>query len=212
MDTTDLSPKHIAIAGNIGAGKTTLTGLLAKHLNWTPFYEDVDDNPYLYDFYKDMTRWSFNLQIYFLNKRLQQLVEIKQLGTTVVQDRTIYEDARIFAPNLNAMGLMSNRDYDNYQQLFTTVQSLIQPPDLIVYLRASIPTLVHHIQHRGRQFEDSLRLDYLRRLNDVYEDWIKNHTESKVLIINIDDLDFENSNEALSEIIQRVQSNLYGLF
>lgn len=212
MKTKEQQPKHVAIAGNIGAGKTTLTELLAKNLGWKPYYENVDDNPYLYDFYNDMPRWSFNLQVYFLNRRLQQLLELKKEGKTVVQDRTIYEDAKIFAPNLHAMGLMTSRDYSNYSSLFDTVKQLVAPPDLIVYLKASIPTLVSHIQERGREYEDALRLDYLRRLNDCYENWAKQHTESKLLIIPIDNLDFKNDPEALSEIVERIHSTLYGFF
>ena len=160
---------HIATAGNIGSGKTTLTGLLAKHYNWQPHYEDVDDNPYLHDFYDDMQRWSFNLQIYFLNNRFKQILNIRQSGNTLIQDRTIYEDACIFAPNLHAMGLMPTRDYDTYVSMFELISSLIQPPDLIIYLRASVPTLVNQIQKRGRKYENAIRLDYLRRLNERYE-------------------------------------------
>ena len=212
MQHQEQGPKHIAIAGNIGAGKTTLTKLLSKNLGWHPHFEDVDDNPYLYDFYNDMPRWSFNLQIYFLNKRLQQLLEIQKMGVTVVQDRTIYEDAKIFAPNLHAMGLRTSRDFNNYSNLFDNFKQLIAPPDLIVYLKASIPTLVNHIQERGREYEDSLRLDYLRRLNECYEDWAKQHSESNLLIIPIDNLDFKNDPEALSEIIERINSTLYGFF
>src|SRR6056297_308486 len=164
---------HLAIAGNIGSGKTTLTGKLAKHFGWETHYEDVDDNPYLNDFYNDMQRWSFNLQIYFLNSRFQQIADIRKSGETVIQDRTIYEDAEIFAPNLHSMGLMSTRDFKNYKSLFDRMVSFIQPPDLLIYLRASIPTLVNQIQKRGREYETSIRLDYLNQLNERYEKWIK---------------------------------------
>src|SRR5512136_61934 len=175
---------HIAVAGNIGAGKTTLTELLSKHYGWTPNYEDVDDNPYLNDFYNDMQRWSFNLQIFFLNSRFNQILEIRKSGKTVIQDRTIYEDAEIFAPNLHAMGLMSTRDFNNYKTLFDLMTSLIQPPDLLIYLKASIPTLVNQIQKRGREFENSIRLDYLKQLNDRYESWIKGYKLGKLLVIS----------------------------
>lgn len=166
---------HIAIAGNIGSGKTTLAGLLAKHYGWQAHYEDVDDNPYLNDFYEDMQRWSFNLQIYFLNSRFSQILEIKKAEQTIVQDRTIYEDAYIFAPNLHSMGLMSTRDFENYFTLFKLMSSLVEPPDLLLYLRASVPTLVNQIQKRGREYESSIRLDYLKRLNERYEAWIESY-------------------------------------
>ena len=181
---------HIAIAGNIGSGKTTLAGLLSKHFAWEPHYEDVDDNPYLNDFYEDMQRWSFNLQIYFLNSRFNQILEIRKSGKTIVQDRTIYEDAYIFAPNLHAMGLMSTRDFENYFSLFNMMSSLIDPPDLLLYLRASVPTLVNQIQKRGRDYENSIRIDYLKRLNERYEAWIESYKLGKVLIIEADALQF----------------------
>jgi deoxyadenosine/deoxycytidine kinase len=165
MAKSKTKPKHIAIAGNIGAGKTTLTEALSKHYKWIPQFEDVDHNPYLYDFYEDMPRWSFNLQIYFLNSRLGQLVEIQKGSETVIQDRTIYEDAHIFAPNLHEMGLMSKRDFDNYFQFFQTLKQMVRPPDLLIYLKASVPTLVGQIQKRGREYEENIRLDYLKRLN-----------------------------------------------
>jgi len=177
---------HIAIAGNIGSGKTTLAGLLAKHYGWIPHYEDIDDNPYLNDFYEDMQRWSFNLQIYFLNSRFSQIIEIKKSEQNIVQDRTIYEDACIFAPNLHSMGLMSTRDFNNYTALFNLMSSLIQPPDLILYLRASVPTLVNQIQNRGREYESSIRLDYLKRLNERYEAWVQSYKLGKMLIIEAD--------------------------
>jgi deoxyadenosine/deoxycytidine kinase len=204
-------PKHVAIAGNIGAGKTTLTEMLSKHYKWIPQFEDVDQNPYLFDFYEDMPRWSFNLQIYFLNSRLNQLIEISRGTETVIQDRTIYEDAYIFAPNLHAMGLMSTRDFENYKQLFDAISNQIETPDLLIYLRAGIPKLVHQIQMRGRDYEDAIRLDYLKRLNERYEAWIANYT-GKLLIFNVDDMDFQENPEHAAEIIQKVESTLNGLF
>jgi deoxyadenosine/deoxycytidine kinase len=203
---------HIAIAGNIGAGKTTLTAMLSKHYGWVPNYETVDDNPYLNDFYNDMQRWSFNLQIYFLNSRFKQVVDIRKSGKTVIQDRTIYEDAEIFAPNLHDMGLMSTRDFDNYRSLFTLMVELIQPPDLLIYLRATVPTLVNQIQIRGRAYEESIRLDYLKMLNERYELWVSKYTDSKLLIINVDDADFQNNPEDLSKIIDGVDAQIHGLF
>ena len=203
---------HIAIAGNIGAGKTTLTTLLSKHYGWDPNYETVDDNPYLNDFYNDMQRWSFNLQIFFLNSRFNQVVDIRKSGKTVIQDRTIYEDAEIFVPNLHDMGLMSTRDFENYKSLFNLMSGLIQPPDLLIYLRASVPTLVNQIQERGREYEESIRLDYLKMLNERYELWISKYTDSKLLIVNVDDLNFHTSTEDLSKIIDRIDAELHGLF
>jgi len=203
--------KHIDVAGNIGSGKTTLTTKLAKYFQWVPHYEDVENNPYLYDFYQDMPRWSFNLQIYFLNSRFRQIIDIKRGNQTVIQDRTIYEDARIFAPNLHAMGLMTTRDYENYLGMFETLDSMVEPPDLLIYLKASIPALVNNIQKRGREYEENLRLDYLRRLNEYYENWIKTY-EHKLLIIDVDNINFEENTEDLSEVVQRVQGELFGLF
>lgn len=203
---------HIAIAGNIGAGKTTLTSLLSKHYGWEPNYETVDDNPYLNDFYNDMQRWSFNLQIFFLNSRFKQVVDIRKSGNTVIQDRTIYEDAEIFAPNLHDMGLMSTRDFENYRSLFKLMVELIQPPDLLIYLRASVPTLVSQIQERGREYEESIRLDYLKMLNERYELWISKYKASKLLIVNVDDLSFHTNVEDLSKIIDRIDAQLHGLF
>jgi deoxyadenosine/deoxycytidine kinase len=205
-------PKHIAVAGNIGAGKTTLTELLSKHYKWIPHFEDVDHNPYLMDFYEDMPRWSFNLQIYFLNSRLQQLVEIQKGTETVIQDRTIYEDANIFAPNLHEMGLMSKRDFDNYYLFFQTLKGMIQPPDLLIYLKASVPTLVGQIQKRGREYEENIRLDYLKRLNEYYNKWIESYKEGSLLIIDVDKNKFPENEEHLGEIIRKVDSELYGLF
>lgn len=209
---SDTQIKHIAVAGNIGAGKSTLTTQLAKNFNWEPHYEDVENNPYLYDFYQDMPRWSFNLQIYFLNSRFRQIIDIHRGEKTVIQDRTIYEDAYIFAPNLHAMGLMSTRDFNNYTNLFQTINSLISPPDLVIYLKASIPTLVNQIQKRGREYEDNLRLDYLRRLNDYYESWSSKFTDAKLLVVNVDDLNFADNQEHLGEVVNRVQAELHGLF
>lgn len=203
---------HIAIAGNIGAGKTTLSELLAKHYKWTPHYEDVDENPYLNDFYNDMQRWSFNLQIYFLNSRFKQIIDIRNSKKTIIQDRTIYEDAEIFAPNLRSMGLMSTRDFVNYKTLFDLMVSLIQPPDLLIYLRASVPTLVKQIQKRGREYENSIRLDYLKQLNDRYEGWTSSYEKGKMLIINVDDLDFTTKPEDLSLIIDKIDAQIHGLF
>ena len=205
-------PKHIAVAGNIGAGKTTLTELLSKHYKWIPHFEDVDHNPYLMDFYEDMPRWSFNLQIYFLNSRLQQLVEIQKGTETVIQDRTIYEDANIFAPNLHEMGLMSKRDFDNYYKFFQTLKTMVQPPDLLIYLKASVPTLVGQIQKRGREYEENIRLDYLKRLNEYYNKWIDNYKEGPLLVVDIDKNKFPENEEHLGEIIRKVDSELYGLF
>ncbi|MEY2963223.1 MAG: hypothetical protein RL754_484 [Bacteroidota bacterium] len=203
---------HIAIAGNIGSGKTTLTELLAKHYNYEPHFEDVVDNPYLDDFYDDMQRWSFNLQIYFLRSRFGQIMDIHKNDLNVIQDRTIYEDANIFAPNLHAMGLMTARDYNSYQGLFELMEGNLKAPDLMIYLRASVPTLVDHIQQRGREYENSIRIDYLRRLNERYEAWINSYSKGKVLIINVDKNDFKNKPEDLGDIITQIDSELHGLF
>jgi len=203
---------HIAIAGNIGSGKTTLSGLLAKNFSWQPHYEDVDTNPYLPSFYEDMQRWSFNLQIYFLNSRFRQIVDIRKSGKNVIQDRTIYEDAHIFAPNLHTMNLMTTRDFENYQSLFELMATFIQPPDLLIYLRADVPTLVRNIQKRGRDYEASIRLDYLKSLNERYENWINNYTEGKLLIFDVDNINFQENAEDLGKIIEGVQANLHGLF
>ena len=204
--------KHVAIAGNIGAGKTTLCAKLEKHMGWEAHFESAEDNPYLSDFYEDMKRWSFNLQIFFLNSRYQQILEILSGNKTVVQDRTIYEDAHIFAPNLHDMGLMTRRDFENYFQLFKTMSSQIQPPDLLIYLRASIPTLVAHIHNRGREYEGNMSLDYLKRLNERYENWISNYKEGKLLIINSDEVDFENKPEDLGKVLNSIRAELHGLF
>lgn len=199
---------HIAIAGNIGAGKTSLTELLAKHYNWEPHYEDVIDNPYLDDFYNHMERWSFNLQVYFLKSRFEQLLSFKENNKTVIQDRTIYEDAHIFAPNLNAMGLMNQRDFNNYKGIFELMESLIQGPDLLIYLRSSIPNLVNKIHKRGREYESSISIDYLSRLNERYEAWISSYDESKLIIIDVDSLDFVGNNKDLTPIIEAVDAKL----
>ena len=203
---------HIAVAGNIGSGKTTLTTLLAKHYRYTPHFESVDDNPYLNDFYKDMQRWSFNLQVYFLNSRFAQLIDLKEKGKPIIQDRTIYEDANIFAPNLNAMGLMTKRDFDNYLLLFGLMESFVSPPDLLIYLRASVPTLVAQIQERGRDYEEAIRLDYLSRLNERYEAWISTYDKGELLIIDVDDNNFHQSKEDLGKIIETIDGKLNGLF
>jgi deoxyadenosine/deoxycytidine kinase len=203
---------HIAIAGNIGSGKTTLAGLLSKHYRWEAHYEDVDTNPYLNNFYEDMKRWSFNLQIYFLNSRFRQVVEIRKKEVTVIQDRTIYEDAYIFAPNLHSMGLMSSRDFSNYASLFELMSSFLQPPDLLIYLKASVPTLVSQIQKRGRDYENSIRLDYLKKLNERYEEWITGYKLGKLLIINVDDIKFEERQEDLGKIMHKIDAEIHGLF
>ncbi len=203
---------HIAIAGNIGSGKTTLTELLAKQYHWQPHYEGVDNNPYLHDFYDDMQRWSFNLQVYFLNNRFNQIIQIRESGKTVIQDRTIYEDAHIFAPNLHAMGLMSTRDFDNYTSLFEMISSLIKPPDLVIYLRATVPTLVRQIQKRGRKYENAIRLDYLQRLNERYEAWVTTYKLGKILIVDVDSTNFSENPEDLGNVINKIDAELNGLF
>lgn len=203
---------HIAIAGNIGSGKTTLTTLLSKQYGWQAHYEDADENPYLSDFYEDMQRWSFNLQIYFLNSRFAQVQDIRNSGRNVIQDRTIYEDAHIFAPNLHAMGLMTTRDFENYFSLFKLMESLIAPPDLIIYLRASVPTLVSNIQKRGRDYENAIRIDYLKRLNERYEAWISTYESGKLLIIDADENKFPENPEHLGEIINKINAEINGLF
>ena len=204
--------RHIAVAGNIGSGKTTLTRQLSKHYGWEAHFEDIDDNPYLNDFYMDMQRWSFNLQIYFLNSRFNQMLSLRKSGKTLIQDRTIYEDAYIFAPNLHSMGLMSTRDFENYFTLFDLMSSLIQPPDLIIYLRASVPTLVRQIQKRGRKYEENIRLDYLKRLNERYEAWIESYKLGKLLIVDVDTNNFSDNPEDLSIVIDRVNAEFHGLF
>ena len=203
---------HIAIAGNIGSGKTTLTKMLAHRYGWTPRFEPVDNNPYLEDFYADMKRWSFNLQIYFLNKRFKEVVEIANSKDTIIQDRTIFEDACIFAPNLHGQGMMSDRDFDNYTDLFDLMMSLVKLPDLMIYIRSSIPTLVAQIQKRGREYEQTMRLDYLQNLNERYDDFIYNKYRGKVMTVEKDNLDFLNNPHDLAKIIDRIDANLFGLF
>ena len=203
---------HIAIAGNIGSGKTTLTKLLSKHYKWDAHYEDVDTNPYLNNFYEDMRRWSFNLQVYFLNSRFRQIVEIRKSDKNVIQDRTIYEDANIFAPNLHAMGLMSSRDFDNYSSLFELMSSFLRPPDLLIYLKASVPRLVSQIQKRGREYENSIRIDYLNKLNERYKEWIDGYTAGNLLVIDVDSINFGESPEDLGFVINKIDAELHGLF
>ena len=203
---------HVAIAGNIGAGKTTLTSLLAKHYKWEPHFEAVDENPYLDDFYGQMERWSFNLQVYFLNSRFRQVLELRESGKKIIQDRTIYEDAHIFAPNLHAMGLMTNRDYKNYSSLFELMENLVTPPDLLIYLRADISTLVGQIHKRGRDYENSISIEYLSRLNERYEAWVSKYTKGKLLIIDVDNLDFVSNPEDLGTIITKIDAQINGLF
>ena len=203
---------HVAIAGNIGSGKTTLTTKLSKHYKWVAHYEDVENNPYLNDFYKEMQRWSFNLQVYFLNSRFRQILNIKSSGKDFIQDRTIYEDAFIFAPNLHSMGLMSSRDFDNYKQLFSLMDSFVKGPDLLIYLRASTTTLVSQIQKRGREYENSIRLDYLTRLNERYEAWISEYAKGKLLIIDVDNINFSENEEDLGKVITKIDAEIHGLF
>jgi deoxyadenosine/deoxycytidine kinase len=203
---------HIAIVGNIGAGKTTLTELLAKNYGWDPLFEAVDNNPYLEDFYSDMKRWSFNLQIYFLNSRYRQIIDIQKSGRNIMQDRTIYEDAYIFAENLHDMGLMTTRDYENYRSIFDNITEFIKPPDLLIYLKASVPTLVSNIQRRGREYESGIRLDYLSKLNDKYQKWINGYKLGKLLVIDKDNIDFANNTEDLATVVQLVEREINGLF
>ncbi|HKL19227.1 MAG TPA: deoxynucleoside kinase [Halalkalibaculum sp.] len=203
--------KFVAIAGNIGAGKSSLTGLLAKHFNWEAFYESVEDNPYLADFYDDMRRWSFNLQIYFLSSRFRHQKNMLEKEGSIIQDRTIYEDVEIFAKNLHEMGLMSDRDFKNYEALFEEMTQFLQPPDLLIYLRAQVPTLVRQIQQRGRDYENTIRIEYLERLNRLYEDWIGRYPHEK-LIIDTDDLDFVNNQEDLGRVIELIEQRMFGLF
>ncbi|MBO4610752.1 MAG: deoxynucleoside kinase [Bacteroidales bacterium] len=202
---------HIAIAGNIGSGKTTLTKMLAAHYGWTPKFESVDFNPYLSDFYEDMERWSFNLQIYFLNKRFKDVVDISRTDDIIIQDRTIYEDAKIFAPNLHDMGLMSTRDFDNYSDLFNLMMSLVGNPDLMIYLRSSIPNLVAQIQKRGREYEKGIRIDYLTGLNEKYENWIKDY-DGNLLIVDADNIKFGNNPEDFAKITDMIDAQMFGLF
>ena len=206
------TPKHIAVAGNIGAGKTTLTEMLSKHYNWVPYFEDVEHNPYLADFYEDMPRWSFNLQVYFLNSRIRQQIAISTETKTVIQDRTIFEDAAIFAPNLYEMGLMPHRDFENYQTLFSSFKKLVNPPDLLIYLKASVPKLVDQIQKRGREYEENIRLDYLNRLHEFYYKWIDSYIEGPLMVIDLDQVDFEENKEDFAEVVSRINAQINGLF
>jgi deoxyadenosine/deoxycytidine kinase len=203
---------HVAIAGNIGAGKTTLTELLAKHYNWNAHFENAEENPYLDDFYGEMERWSFNLQVYFLNSRFDQILKIQKSGKNIIQDRTIYEDAKIFAPNLHAMGLLTNRDYTNYSSLFDLMENLVTPPDLLIYLRADIKTLVGQIHKRGRSYENSISIEYLSRLNERYEAWASQYDKGKLLIIDVDNIDFVENQEDLGNIIDKIDAQIHGLF
>ena len=203
---------HVAIAGNIGSGKTTLTKLLSKHYKWEPQYEDVLENPYLEDFYNKMERWSFNLQIYFLNSRFRQILQIRESGKKIIQDRTIYEDAHIFAPNLHAMGLMTNRDFKNYKSLFDLMESVVKGPDLLIYLRSSIPNLVSQIHKRGRDYENSISIDYLSRLNERYEAWVHTYDKGNLLVIDVDNINFVDNPEDLGGIINKIDAQINGLF
>ncbi len=203
---------HIAIAGNIGSGKTTLAKLLSKHYGWEAHFEDLESNPYLNNFYEDMQRWSFNLQIYFLNSRFRQIIDIRKTGQAVIQDRTIYEDAYIFAPNLHAMGLMTTRDFENYSSLFELISTFIKPPDLLIYLKASVPTLVKQIQKRGREYENTIRLDYLKKLNERYESWINKYELGSKLIVNVDENNFSEYPTDLGKVIQKIDAEIHGLF
>jgi deoxyadenosine/deoxycytidine kinase len=215
MPETNKAPKnkflYYAIAGNIGAGKSTLTTLLARHFNWEAYHESVEGNPYLSDFYNDMRRWSFNLQIYFLTSRFKNQKEFASKKLSFVQDRTIYEDVEIFAKNLYQMGLMSKRDYENYSNLFQEIIGFLTPPDLLIYLRADVPTLVRQIQKRGRDYESTIRIEYLERLNMLYEEWIDRYPHEK-LIVDTDHLDFVGNQEDLGNIIEMVDQRRFGLF
>lgn len=203
---------QIAIAGNIGAGKTTLTKMLAEHYKWIPYYEDVVDNPYLDDFYENMERWSFNLQIYFLNSRFRQVLAMKESGKSTIQDRTIYEDAYIFAPNLHAMGLMADRDFKNYRQVFDLMEELVGAPDLLIYLKSSISNLVEQIHKRGREYEASINIDYLNKLNERYDEWIANYDKGKLIVLDVNRLNFVDNPEDFGEIINKIDAEIHGLF
>ena len=203
---------HIAVAGNIGSGKTTLTGMLAKHYGWEPLYESVDNNPYLASFYQDMQRWSFNIQVYFLNSRFRQVIDIRKRKKDIIQDRTIYEDAYIFAPNLHEMDLMATRDFENYSSLFELMNQFIQAPDLLIYLKADVSTLVTQIHKRGRAYEDSIRLSYLENLNEKYENWISSYKNGKLLIVDVNTIKFAENPADFGEIINKIDAELYGLF
>lgn len=211
MEEEQKKDKFVAIAGNIGAGKSSLTKLLANHFGWEPFFESVDSNPYLADFYEDMRRWSFNLQIYFLSSRFRHQKDMLEKSGSIIQDRTIYEDVEIFAKNLHEMGLMSDRDFNNYEALFQEMTHFLEPPDLLIYLRAQVPTLVQQIQQRGRDYENTIRIEYLERLNRLYEVWIDRYPHEK-LIIDTDDLDFVNNQEDLGRVIELIEQRMFGLF
>ncbi len=203
---------HIAIAGNIGSGKTTLTQMLSQHFKWVAHYEDVEDNPYLEDFYNEMQRWSFNMQIYFLSARFSRMLEIRKSGKNVIQDRTIYEDAYIFAPNLHALGLMNTRDFETYFSLFKLIEELVRRPDLLIYLRADVPVLVNQIQKRGRDYEAGIRLDYLRKLNERYEQWINTYDKGQMIIVDVNENRFSENPEDLGKIIEKIDAEIHGLF
>jgi len=212
MPASERNKKYVAIAGNIGAGKSSLTRIISDYFKWKAFYEEVDENPYLQDFYEDMRRWSFNLQVFFLSSRFRHQRLIEQLPDSVVQDRSIYEDAEIFARNLHEMNLMTTRDYDNYRDLFSIMTSYLKAPDLLIYLRASVPTLVRHIQSRGREFETTIRIEYLERLNDHYENWIERYDLGPKLYIDVDTLDFVNDDDDRTEVLRQIEGRLFGLF
>jgi deoxyadenosine/deoxycytidine kinase len=212
LNTSKKLKMYFAIAGNIGAGKTSLAELLSKHYDWEARYEDVIDNPYLDDFYNHMERWSFNLQVYFLNSRFRQLKNFRNSNKNFIQDRTIYEDAHIFAPNLHAMGLMNQRDFNNYQSLFELMESMVQGPDMLIYLRSSIPNLVSKIHKRGREYENSISIEYLSRLNERYEAWVSTYQKGKLLIVDVDEIDFVENKEDLGQIIEKIDAELNGLF
>jgi hypothetical protein len=212
FDSAERKKKYVAIAGNIGAGKSSLTEILSNYFEWEAYYERVDDNPYLTDFYNDMRRWSFNLQVFFLSSRFKHQQRIEDMDGSVVQDRSIYEDAEIFARNLHQMGLMSPRDYENYVELFSIMTSYLKPPTLLVYLKASVPTLVNHIQSRGRDYESTIRIDYLERLQGHYEKWISEYELGPKMIIDVDELDFVNNDADRRDVLNRIESRLFGLF
>ena len=203
---------HIAIAGNIGSGKSTLTNLLARHYGWEARYESVDHNPYLEDYYRDIHRWSFNLEVYFLKERFRDLIAISQADHTIIQDRTIFEGVYVFMANNHEMGNLSDRDYETYMELFEQMMHLVQIPDLMIYLRASVPHLVDNIQKRGRSYEQTIQLEYLQKLNRRYDDFIFNKYRGRVMIVEKDDLDFKNNPKDLAKIIDRIDSSLFGLF
>ena len=203
---------HIAVSGNIGSGKTTLTEKLAQHYKWTPQYESVDENPYLKDFYEDMQRWAFHLQVYFLNSRFNQVKQIRSSEQTIIQDRTIYEDAYIFAANLYESGMITERDYQNYLNLFESMIHFVQPPDILIYLKADVPKLVAQIQKRGRDFENLIRLEYLHNLNTYYTNWIASYNLGKLLIVDVNDMDFVENIQDFATIVEKIDREIHGLF